>query len=91
MRKLAHLESSKAMLWTQGAGFPRHCSQFNHCAMLPYQTPTGRTHTIPALKYFPPSHGLDPLDQGESNLFEKKKILNIWINSLKENKKCENK
>lgn len=41
--------------------------------MLPYQTPTGRTHTIPALKYFPPSHGLDPLDQGESNLFEKKK------------------
>ena len=43
--------------------------------MLPYQTPTGRTHTIPALKYFPPSHGLDPLDQGESNLFEKKKFL----------------
>lgn len=41
--------------------------------MLPYQTPTGRTHAIPALKYFPPSHGLYPFDQGESNLFGKKK------------------
>ena len=90
MRKLAQSESSKAMFWTQGAGFPKHCSQLNHCALLPYQTPTGRSHAIPALIYFPPSHGLDLLDQGESNLFGKKN-LNIWIDSLKENKKCENK
>lgn len=88
--EVAQLESSKAEVWTWEKDSQGLLS-IQSLWMLPCQKPGGRTQATPAAEVLPTLSWACPNKLVVNLMCLNKILLNIWIDILKENKKCENK